>query len=211
MASVIFREVPTASLTPNPWNPNRQSARVHQAELESIRRYGFIDPITVREVDGALQIVDGEHRWRAAKELDIATIPVAVVDIDTPSAKRLTVILNETRGRADPIELSKLLVSLEEDLPSLQQGLPYSLEALSELCSLGTFDWEMLSEAAVEAPPQPPNESTLNFTVTSDQRRDIEAELSACTASRGRKANRAAHALYTMALNSAKWRAQHTG
>jgi len=44
--------------------------------IASIREFGFVDPITVRTVDGRYQIIDGEHRWRAAKDEGITTVPI---------------------------------------------------------------------------------------------------------------------------------------
>src|SRR3989339_687846 len=35
---------------------------------ESIRRYGILQPILVRRVEGGYEIVAGERRWRAAHE-----------------------------------------------------------------------------------------------------------------------------------------------
>ncbi len=66
-----IQTVEVGKLHPNPWNPNRQDARTFEAERESIRNYGFIDPVTVREhptINGEFEIIDGEHRWRAATE-----------------------------------------------------------------------------------------------------------------------------------------------
>lgn len=47
---------------------------------ESIREFGVIEPIIVRKKEGEskLEILAGEHRWKACKELDIKKIPARV-------------------------------------------------------------------------------------------------------------------------------------
>lgn len=79
---------------------------------ESIRNAGFLEanPILARpNGDDTYEIIDGEHRWRAAKELGIRKVPCDVGEIDDLEANRLRVILNKDRGRLDYFKLSKLL------------------------------------------------------------------------------------------------------
>lgn len=138
---------PVSAIHPNPWNPNRMPPRVMEAERESIRAYGFIDPITVREhprIDGEYEVIDGEHRWRAAQEEGYAELPLIVIpDLSDAAAKKLTVILNETRGEADVVLLGRLLADLGRDLPDdeLRLGLPYSVAELAQLREIGDGDW----------------------------------------------------------------------
>lgn len=47
--------------------------------VEDIRERGIQDPI---KVDSQNQIIDGRHRWRAAKRLQLQTVPVMVVAND---------------------------------------------------------------------------------------------------------------------------------
>jgi hypothetical protein len=51
-------------------------------------------------------------------------------DVD---AKKLTIIFNETRGQADPVELGALLAELSEKTDDLQLGLPYESDELERL------------------------------------------------------------------------------
>src|SRR5438045_6741 len=71
--------VPVDAIEPNPWNPNAMDKAMFEKELASIRKYGFVDPLTVREVDFIghrhYEIIDGEHRWKAAKQLGYAELP----------------------------------------------------------------------------------------------------------------------------------------
>lgn len=124
------------AISPNPWNPNRMSQTMFEKELASIRAHGFIVPVTVRQVDGGYQIVDGEHRWKAAKALGIEAIPcwdLGVIEDD--DARELTIILNETRGESNPERLRELLRDLSQRRSPEHLGtiMPYSAERLSAM------------------------------------------------------------------------------
>lgn len=158
--------VPVAAIHPNPWNPNRMTERVKEAARESIRLYGFIDPLTVRphpERDGEYQILDGEHRWLVAPEEGYEELPVIVLrDLSEAQAKKLTVILNETRGEADVALLGKLLADIRRDVDEdeLRLGLPYSDAELKHLTEIGDVDWDQFErDLAGRQQPAPPLEA----------------------------------------------------
>jgi len=136
--------VDVGDLRPNPWNPNQQTPRVSAAVQESIERFGFIDPVLVRpHPDGGYEIVDGEHRWDAAKDAGHDQVAVIVRDLTDDEAKKLTIILNETRGTADVIGLATLLDDLSKSLSpeELILGLPYQPDELSDLIQMAELDW----------------------------------------------------------------------
>jgi hypothetical protein len=60
---------PLDDLHPNNWNPNEMTGERMEETIQSILQLGFRDGLKVREVDGSLEIVDGEHRWAAMKEI----------------------------------------------------------------------------------------------------------------------------------------------
>jgi hypothetical protein len=143
-AKLKIVKVPVERIHPNPWNPNRQDDRTYQANRESIRTFGFIDPVTARphpDIDGDWQIIDGEHRFRAAQDEGMTEVDLIPLKLDDNAAKKLTVILNEARGEADVALLGELLSSLEMELDELQIGLPYSSTELDHLLSLGSATW----------------------------------------------------------------------
>jgi hypothetical protein len=148
-------EVTLDAIHPNPWNPNKQTERVMTAVRESIREFGFIDPITVRPHptrEAAFEILGGEHRWIAARAEGIDTVPVTVLHgLSDAQAKKLVVILNETRGEADTALLGRLLSDIQrelEDENDLRLGLPYSEEELRQLTSV--------ADDEITPPPPPP-------------------------------------------------------
>jgi len=131
-------------LQPNTWNPNKMDKKTYQAEKESIEQYGVIAPIIVRPFQEGYEIVDGEHRLNVCYDLGYKEIPCIVIhNLEDKDAKKLTIILNETKGQNDKIELGKLLGDLEKDFgDNLKLGLPFNLDDLEDLIDFGNVDWD---------------------------------------------------------------------
>lgn len=141
------------ALDANPWNPNKMQSRTFDAEVESIASFGFIDPITVREhpeLKSRYQIIDGEHRWRAAKQLGLIEVPVSVVSVSDVEAKKLTIVLNETRGEADVMDLALLLKEISDDDDDLINSLPYSENELEDLLNIALLEIPDYDESSSE-------------------------------------------------------------
>lgn len=172
-ARVAAVYVAVSSLHPNPWNPNQQSEVVRRAERESIEAYGFVDPITVREhptIVDAYEIIDGEHRWQAAQELGYTEVPVVVLVLDDTAARKLTVILNETRGDADAVLLGQLLSELKDmsDPDVFALGLPYTGSELDHLLAIGGGDWDQYRVSPLADPVFDPLPTLRELTLTMD-------------------------------------------
>jgi ParB family chromosome partitioning protein len=76
-----------------------------EKEMNSIREFGFIDPITVRPLSAELyEIIDGDHSWKAARRLGMTAVPCTIVNgLSDQQAKKLTPILNGLRGEPDAL------------------------------------------------------------------------------------------------------------
>lgn len=88
-------------------NPNSMDENEFRLLVENIIEVGFIDPVTaVEQEDGTYLIIGGAHRWKAAKELGMDTIPVDVVQgeqwDDADLVKFQNVRLNVIHGKMDP-------------------------------------------------------------------------------------------------------------
>lgn len=133
-------------VVPNPWNPNTMTDRTYEAVRESIRTYGFIDPVLGRPKGKKWQIINGEHRWRAAKDEGYEQIWLdSLGRMSDDSAKKLTIILNESTGEADIVKLSQLLADIRKgtaDTAELLIGLPYTPAELDHLLSIGDVNWD---------------------------------------------------------------------
>ena len=131
-------------ITKNPWNPNQMDKKTLKAEKESIEKYGIVAPIIVRPLKNKYQIIDGEHRYIVCSELGYKLIPSVIIEgLKDKDAKKLTIILNETKGSNDKIELGKLLGELEKDFgDNLKIGLPFNDDDLNDLIEFGNVDWD---------------------------------------------------------------------
>lgn len=109
-------------LHPNDWNPNRQSDHDFELLLSSMRTDGFTVPIIC--LKDSMVIVDGEHRWRAARHLNneareagkpepYPQVPVVLVDMSAEQAKVATLRHNRARGSEDIELAAQLLRDLE--------------------------------------------------------------------------------------------------
>ena len=98
--------LPIGKIEPKKDQPRQQFDKDSLAELsESIRKYGLIQPITVRSLDdGYYQIIAGERRWRAAREAGLDEIPVRILNVDDRTAMELTLVENLQREDLNPIE-----------------------------------------------------------------------------------------------------------
>lgn len=137
-----YKMVGLEELRPNPWNPNAMTKEVMDAEKKSIETFGFVDPITVRSAKGHYEVIDGEHRLKAAQALKLGKVPVIDLGtIDDATAKQLTIVLNETRGKAKQKELAELIADLTRggvDLNTLSGVTPFSTTDLQVMMeSLG--------------------------------------------------------------------------
>lgn len=142
-------------LLPNPWNPNRMTGVMYAKALESIQLYGFIDPLLVRQISAThYQIVDGEHRFRAGCDLGMTEFPcVSLGDVPDEVAKKLTIVMNELHGQADPTKMGDLLNEIlqSSSMEDLLVALPYSEDILSGFLGVP----ELSPLPGLENPPAP--------------------------------------------------------
>ena len=104
--------IPIASIKPNTYNPNRQSEHEFHLLLKSMRDHGFTQPIIVQKE--TKEIVDGEHRWRAAMELGYKEIPVVFVNMTIAQMRIATLSHNRARGQENVELTAELLRDLEK-------------------------------------------------------------------------------------------------
>ncbi len=105
-------------------NPNQQSDEMFGLLQENIERYGWLGNAIVTDVDGV--IADGEHRWRAAKEIGLEEVPVKQYDIDEATRRLWRQELNKIAGEHD-----KMRDALEYDY-LLENGKSEEISALAE-------------------------------------------------------------------------------
>jgi ParB family chromosome partitioning protein len=112
-----LQELPVARLVPNPHQPRREFDPESLGELrESIRSEGLLQPVVARaREDGSFELIAGERRWRACKELKMKTIPVRIIEASEVSSAILSLIENLQREDLNPIEEAMGFASLMKD------------------------------------------------------------------------------------------------
>lgn len=103
-------------LSPNPLQPRGQILIDSIEDLiESVKVHGILEPLVVAETPAGLQIIAGERRWRAAKELGIKKVP-AIVRKTTPQGMlEMAIVENVQRTNLNPVERGNAYKRLVED------------------------------------------------------------------------------------------------
>lgn len=111
------------NLEPNKWNPQVMTDVKFNELVEEVRDDGFDEPIHVVEHPDPIKsgqdiymIVNGEHRWQAARVLGILQIPCVVKSKwkDEKTQKIKTVRRNMLHGDLDKTRFTKLVHSLND-------------------------------------------------------------------------------------------------
>jgi hypothetical protein len=152
MSDVVGRLVivPIDKIRPNPWNPNAMDNEMLDRERASIERFGFVSPVLGREIEGEdwYELIDGEHRWKIARELQMRELPLwSLGPITELAAKELTLALREIHGDHDPDRVQAILreIANSESGQGLRDILPYGDEVFAKLKEMNsTFDWKAL-------------------------------------------------------------------
>ncbi|MBA8989285.1 ParB family chromosome partitioning protein [Curtobacterium pusillum] len=124
-----------ANLNPLDVVPNAQQPRKEFREEElqelvhSIREIGVLQPIVVRPIVGAAgtepqyELIMGERRLRATKELGLSTIPAIVKDTPDDAMLRDALLENLHRAQLNPLEEASAYQQLLADFGITQEQL----------------------------------------------------------------------------------------
>ena len=101
-----FIKVKLSYVEPNREQPRKSFDEEELAALaESIKEYGIIQPITVKdEGNGFYSIIAGERRWRAAKMAGLSEVPVRIVEFSKEEELEVALIENLQRSDLNPVE-----------------------------------------------------------------------------------------------------------
>jgi ParB family transcriptional regulator, chromosome partitioning protein len=112
-----LRELPIASISPNPHQPRERFDEEALASLAaSIRELGVLQPILVRPGEGnGYVLIAGERRWRAAKRAGLQTVPALVRQADDASSLEQALVENLHREDLNALEEAAAYQQLIED------------------------------------------------------------------------------------------------
>ena len=90
---------------PNRFQPRLKFDEEKLSELsDSIRKYGVIQPIVVRPVNGKYEIIAGERRYKASMMAGRTTIPAVIVNLSDRDSEEIALLENIQRQQLSPIE-----------------------------------------------------------------------------------------------------------
>jgi len=113
-------------ITPNPFQPRTNFEPAALEELKnSILANGLIQPITVRRIQGnRYQLVSGERRLRAFKDIGYREIPAYIIKVDSDEIMlALALIENIQRETLNPVEVAKAYKRLMDECHLTQEQI----------------------------------------------------------------------------------------
>src|SRR5262249_32589594 len=130
-----LRSIPIAAIRPSPFQYRTRFDDEKQRQLvESVRSSGLSTPILVRPLpqEGAFEIVSGERRFRAARELGSESIQAVCEEMTDADAATRCVTENECRSDANIMERAAGYKRLTEP------PCNFSLEEIAHRCGLSS-------------------------------------------------------------------------
>lgn len=160
------KKVDIEKIVPNSWNPKPADPPEMEYIKKSLQQNGYATPILVREKMGGYEVIDGQHRLLAAKELGYKELYIYDAgDVSDEEAKAMTIWM-QTQIEFSEEELAPLVMELND----LKIDLPYNELEIEGFRNLATFDF---NEAYKDQDPvntsDEKNENILTVKLTSEQ------------------------------------------
>ena len=153
MAELQVQYIDPQELKPFADNPRHHSERNIQDIQRSIKKFGFTNPILVRQEDN--MVVAGHGRLESAQELGLEEVPVIYLDFSENDAKLYAITDNRTAETSewDLVALDELVQSLEMDEDELPDTGFYADE-LEEILAEVQEDVDLYADKDADAVPE---------------------------------------------------------
>ena len=172
-------ELPIENLIEATWNPNHVDERGHNRLKESLSRYGLVEPLVVRpKEDSSYEVLSGNHRFKAIRNMGFSSIPCVVVNLDDAEAMLLAQTLNGLHGEDDQAQKGELFKNILASIPEnkVLSLLPETTESLRSLASFSQLDLAEHLQAWEQAQAAKLKHMVLQF--TNEQLETVEEALS---------------------------------
>ncbi len=121
-SSPDFLMCPVEEISPNRYQPRTV---FNPEELERLRQsvaqQGVLQPLLVRHMDGAYELIAGERRLRAAKEAHLTHVPVFVKDLSDEQVLEVSIIENIQRENLNVLEEAEAYYRLIKEFSYTQE------------------------------------------------------------------------------------------
>ena len=103
------------TISPNKMQPRKKFDPVKLSELKnSIKEKGVIQPVIVRSTDKGYELIAGERRFRAVKDLGYSEIPAIIRQVNDSDSLEMALIENIQREELNPVEEASAYTELIE-------------------------------------------------------------------------------------------------
>lgn len=132
------KKVDINKVVPNTWNPKPADPPEMEYIKKSLQRNGYATPILVRRKGEGYEVIDGQHRLLAAKELGYKELYVYDAgEVSDEEAKAMTIWM-QTQIDFSEEELAPLVMELND----LKIELPYNDLEIEGFRNLATFNFD---------------------------------------------------------------------
>jgi len=119
-----IRVIPTVKLVPNPQQARSELGNIKEL-MASIKEKGILEPLLVRPKGDKYEIIAGERRYIAAKNIGLKVVPCIEMDVEDNEALELALIENLQRKDLEVFEEA-------DGLKVLADAYGYSHNQISE-------------------------------------------------------------------------------
>jgi len=124
VAGPRYEEIAIGEIRPNPRNPRTVFDEEALDELaHSLREFGLLQPIVLREVAEGYELVMGERRWRAAQRAGLTVIPAIIRRTEDADLLRDALLENIHRANLNPLEEAAAYQQLLQEFGVTQEEL----------------------------------------------------------------------------------------
>ena len=123
---IFYIEV--GKIVPNPSQPRKIFTDEGIIRLSnSIRQYGIMQPLTVREFGEEYELISGERRLRAAKEAELVEVPCIILQASDSESAEMAIIENLMRQDLNVFEQAEAIEALLDSHELTQEEIARKL------------------------------------------------------------------------------------
>lgn len=124
----MIYQIEVSKIVPNPNQPRKEFADEAILKLaDSIRQYGIIQPLTVRQTGDGYELISGERRLRASKELGMETVPCVIMNVNEMKSAEMSIIENLLREDLNIFEQAHAIETLMDTYDLTQEQIAKKL------------------------------------------------------------------------------------
>ncbi len=153
-------------LRPNTWNPKDKDTKEFNDVKASIEANGLRGFIVVRENpkdNVQYEIIDGEQKWTACKELGFEKVAIYNEGLVSDQAAQELTLWWQVQVPFNEMSLAKLVSKMIDQFGSI--NTPYDEKKIAEFQELAKFDFNNYSKHSTKPPEMPTGDLMKTFMV----------------------------------------------